>query len=171
MTTKKQPLESEFLPEGYTPPESSGYLKFAQGKTKFRILSSPVVGWEYWNNSNKPVRSKIEFTETPDIKVDPKTGKSNVSHFWAMVVYDYASESIKTLEITQKGIIKYITSLLNEADWGSPKGYDLVVTREGEGMATKYTVSASPHKPMSAEVLADYAKSNIDLEAMFEEKE
>ena len=166
---KKDPLADEFIPKGYEPPKSSGYMKFVQGKNKFRILSSLVTGWEYWTNEDKCVRSKTEFTETPNIKVDPKTGKKNISHVWFVVVYDYADETIKILEITQRGIQKYILGLVNEADWGSPKKYDLVVTRDGEGFNTKYTVAANPHKDMPASVLAEYEESDIDLESLFED--
>jgi len=168
---KPDPLADEFIPKGYEPPKSSGYMKFAQGKNKFRILSSLVTGWEYWTTEDKCIRSKEEFTETPDIKVDPKTGKKNISHVWFVVVYDYADETIKILEITQRGIQKYILGLVNDADWGSPKGYDLVVTREGEGFNTKYTVAASPHKAVSQDILDEYEKAEIDLESLFEEKE
>lgn len=165
----KKNTEESFVPEGYEVPGGSGYMKFTQGKNKFRILSSLVTGWEYWTTEDKCVRSRTEFTETPGIKVDPKTGKTSVNHFWAVVVYDYATESIKTLEITQKGIQKYVLNLVNDPDWGSPKGYDLVVTREGEGLATKYTVAASPHKAMPESVLAEYEKANIDLNSLFED--
>lgn len=174
MATKKQPLADEFLPPNYKLPEGSGYLKFAQGKTKFRFLSSLVTGWEYWRNSSEgkpePVRSREEPKDTSDGQINEKSGKVDVRHFWSAVVWDYASESVVIAQITQKGIQKYITNLLNDSDWGNPKGYDIVVTREGEGLATKYSVSASPHKEVAPEVLVAYKDANIDLEKlMFEE--
>jgi hypothetical protein len=50
------------LPEGYTPPKSSGnYMKLIQGVNKFRILSKIIVGWETWveeDGKRKPVRAK-----------------------------------------------------------------------------------------------------------------
>ena len=166
----KETLKEEFAPKGYELPESNSFMKFAQGKNKFRILSSLVTGYEYWTADKKCVRSRTEFTETPGIAVD-ENGKSKVSHFWVLAVYNYATEFIQQLEITQKGIQKYILGLVNDEDWGNPKGYDIVVTREGEGMATKYTVAANPHKEMPAEILADYAKANIDLESIFDEND
>lgn len=172
MTAKtKDPLADEFLPKDYELPESNSFMKFAVGKNKFRILSPLTTGYEYWTEENKCIRSKTPFTDTPGIKTDKNTGKTSINHFWAVVVYNYATESIQTLEITQKGIQKYVLDLVNNPEWGKPQGYDLVVTREGEGLSTKYSVSASPHKPMPAEILADYEKANIDLESLFEEKE
>jgi len=168
-TTKKtESLEDEFMPKDYKLPDSAEFMKFLPGKNKFRILSSLVTGYLYWTNENKPVRSPVPFEETPDIKVDPKTGKSKIDHFWAVVVWNYATESIQTLEITQKGIQKYITGLLNDDAWGSPKKYDLVVTRDGDGLATKYTVSANPHKEVSDDIKEAFEAANIDLNKMFE---
>lgn len=167
MATKKQP---EFAPADYKLPESNSFMKFVQGKNKFRIMSQLTTGFEYWTNENKPVRSR----EMPELTEDGKTeedGKVRVNHFWCVVVWNYATESLQLLEITQKGIQKYILGLVNDPDWGVPQGYDLVVTRDGEGMSTKYTVSASPHKEMSADILAQYEASDLDPESLFEEKE
>lgn len=157
------------MPEGYKLPDSASFMKFVTGKNKFRILSPLTVGYEYWTTENKPVRSRTPFEETPDGKVDETSGKVNVNHFWAVVVYNYATESIQLLEITQKGIQKYILGLVNDPDWGKPQGYDLVVTREGDGFATKYTVAANPHKEMPADILAEYEASGISAESLFED--
>lgn len=159
----------DFVPKGYELPDNNSFMKFVAGKNKFRILSSLVAGYEYWTGDNKVVRSKTPFVETPGIKVD-ENGKSSVNHIWVLAVYNYATESIQLLTITQKGIQKYIMGLVNDEDWGSPKGYDIVVTRDSEGLSTKYTVAANPHKAMSADILADYEKSSIDPESVFEEK-
>lgn len=157
----------DFLNEDYKLPDSSGYMKFVQGKNKFRILSSPVTGFEYWTTENKPVRSREKFTETPNIKVE-KGGKSNITHFWALIVYNYQLEEVQILEITQKGILKYILELSKDPAWGSPKGYDLVVNRSGEGLATKYTTTANPHSKLSPEITEKFEKSEIDLNTLFE---
>ena len=170
MATKKQPLEDEFLPKDYKLPDSNSFMKFVQGKNKFRIMSLLTTGYEYWTAENKPIRSKTPFDETPNGKLNDE-GKVNVNHFWAVVVYNYAAEALQLLEITQKGIQKYILGLVNDPDWGKPQGYDLVVTREGEGLATKYTVAANPHKDMSADIVAEYEKSDMTPESLFEEKE
>ena len=175
MATKKDSLADEFLPKDYELPASNSFMKFVAGKNKFRILSSLTTGWEYWKTGEDgkdfPVRSKKEFKDVSDGKINPKSGKVDVNHFWAIIVYDYLTESIRSLEITQKGIQKYILDLVNNPDWGKPQGYDIVVTKEGEGLLTKYSTSASPHKPISADILADYEKCGIDLESLFEEKE
>lgn len=142
-------------------------MKFTQGKNKFRILSPLTVGYEYWNTDNKPVRSREMPTDTSDGKVE-EDGKVRVNYFWAVVVYNYQTEAIETLQLTQKGIQKYVTGLLNDAEWGDPRNYDLVVTREGEGLSTKYTVSASPHKELDPAIKEAYESADIDLNQLFE---
>ena len=63
-----------FLPDEYKAPISN-YLKFIEGENTFRILGNAIVGYEYWNTKNKPVRSKEPFEDVPaDIQMD-KEGK------------------------------------------------------------------------------------------------
>ncbi len=157
---------NDFLDEGYEVPDTSAYMKFAPGKNKFRVLSSVVTGYEYWTTENKPVRSKEKPLETPNAKVE-KNGKVNVNHFWAMVVYNYDADAVQILEITQKGIQKYIIGLTKDVVWGSPKKYDLVVDRSGAGLETKYATVANPHTPVSEEIQAKFVAANINLEDMF----
>ena len=165
---KTDPLAGEFAPKDYKLPESNSFMRFQAGKNRFRIMSPLTTGYEYWNVDNKPVRSREMPTETPDGKTE-EDGKVKISHFWALVVYNYATESFQLLEITQKGIMKYILNLVNDESWGAPQGYDLVVTREGDGLNTKYTVAANPHKEMDPEIVAEYEASGLTAESLFED--
>ena len=73
-----------FLPENYqVPKKNTGYLKFGQGTTKFRILSNSITGWIDWKDK-KPIRSKNQ-KEIMIKSLDP----SKVKHFWSFVVWDY----------------------------------------------------------------------------------
>jgi hypothetical protein len=51
-----------------------------------------------------------------------------------------------------------------------PREYCVTVTRSGEGLATKYEVDASPHKPTPADILEQYREKNINLNALFDGK-
>ena len=75
-----------FLPEKYTIPKGpSNYMRFQQGLNRIRVLSSAIVGYEYFTTENKPVRQKEAFDDYPlDIK---KGGK--IKPFWAFVVWNY----------------------------------------------------------------------------------
>ena len=155
---------SDFLPTGYEAPVSSGgYMKFQAGDNLFRVLSSAIVGYEYWTTESKPIRSKVPFTEMPDIKKDSKP-----KHFWAFIVWNYATKNVEILEITQSTIMSAITNLVADSDWGSPKEYDIKVSRSGEGIETEYSVSPKPHKAVDGDIQMAYADKKINLEALYE---
>lgn len=148
-----------FLPKGYEAPKTEGgYYKLQKGENRFRIMSPAVVGYEYWNTSNKPVRSKEGWEETPaDMREDSK-----IKWFWAFVVYNYEVGKPQIMEITQKTIQSAIEAYTLNEKWGDPTKYDLVITRTGDGLETEYTVIAEPHSPAPK---ADISK--IDLESLF----
>jgi len=106
MTTKEK-RQDDWLDADYQLPSSSSYMKLMPGDNKFRILSQPVTGYEFWTGENKAIRSRDIPKETPGIKVN-KEGKSSVNHFWAMIVYNYNAKDVQILQLTQKGIMKYI---------------------------------------------------------------
>lgn len=159
-----------FLPESYKeiPAGPSDYMKFEDGANTFRVLSSAIVGYEYWNTNNKPVRSREKWETIPsDIKVD-KDGKIRIRHFWAFVVWNCDKKQIQILEITQKTIMQDMKALVDNPKWGDPKGYDITVTRTGEGYDTEYSTMPNPHSAVEQSVLDEYAKKAIKLEALYE---
>jgi hypothetical protein len=48
---------------GFSPSPSN--CKFRQGPNKFRILSAPIIGYEYWTEDRKPVRSRELWRTIP----------------------------------------------------------------------------------------------------------
>ena len=154
-----------FLPDNYEIPQApSAYMKFSEGLNQIRVLSSAIVGFEYFTTENKPERSKELPTGTPvDIKKDGK-----VKPFWAFVVYNYQLKKIQILEITQKTIMFSIQSLVQNPKWGDPKMYDIAITKTGEGMETEYNVQGEPPiAPMDPAIVEQYTALNINLEALF----
>jgi len=153
-----------FLPNDYKQPQgNSKYLRLTQGDNKFRILSDSIVGYVDWkeaDGSRKPIRTK-EIQPAFDQKKQPK-------HFWSFVVWDYADDSIKILELTQRTIQDAIIDLYKDDNWGDPKGFDITIKRTGEKMETKYSVIPTPPKDLSEEVETAYTEANINLEALFE---
>lgn len=161
---------NDFLPTNYEVPEQeTNYLKFKkEGTYTFRILSSAIVGWSYWTNDKKPVRSKVPFEEVPeDAKLDK--GQFKPKHFWAFLVYNYDAKRVQILEITQKTIQETIQAYVENPKWGSPLKYDIAVTRTGMSMDdTEYTTIAEPHS--EAPVL-NVPVPKIDLQQLFEGKD
>lgn len=158
-----------FLDKDYKIPVTEGnYFKFVIGENKFRIMSSPIMGWETWlevDGKRTPKRFKMDENFTgDDIGTDPK-------HFWAMIVWNFGAKKLQILEITQKGIMKSLRALSSSEDWGDPKGtkgYDIVITREGTTMDdTEYETNPAKPKELDKEIVEAYKESKIKLEALF----
>lgn len=161
--------DSFFPEDDYQVPDESNYMKFVDGDNHFRVLSNAVVGYEYWNLKDEVVRSKEQFSPAPsDIKPNKDGSAGKVQHFWAFVVWNYEGKGkIQILEVKQKGVMKYMQSLIKNPAWGSPKGYDLVINRTGSGLATEYTYVANPHKELDEAIATAFASSKINLDALF----
>jgi hypothetical protein len=138
------PKSDYVVPKGDTK-----YLKFEKGETEFMPLASAIVGFEYWNTEEKPVRSEEEFKGVPDdIRKDKDGTPSKIKAFWAFPVWDFSSKSVKVLQITQKTIMTAIRNYTKNAKWGSPiMKYSFTVTREGDGFDTEYSIMANPTEP------------------------
>lgn len=161
------PQSNAFLPEGYEPPATGGgYLKFKTGATKFRVLSSPIMGFEAWTNESKPHRwrSKPEAAELVSYK------KQQCKHFWALIVWSYEDNELMVLQLTQVSIINAITTLAKDPAWGSPFNYDLTVNKVGTDLETKYTLMPNPPSLPSPEMTAAAMEieDTIDLNKLYD---
>lgn len=163
-----------FLPDGYEAPKAqSGYMSLEQGANKFLILDSAIIGYQYWNQEDKPVRLKEEPESVPaDIRVNDKGEKGKVKHFWAFPVWNFEDGRVQILELTQATIQREITALVKNEDWGTPiMTYAITINREGEKLTTKYTVTPSPAKEIPEEVTQawDEVKAKgFDLNRLYE---
>lgn len=165
-------MTNDFLPEKYEVPSSSDrYMKFVKGENRFRILCSPILGYEWWNEEDgkrMPIRVRMGEGIPTNLVDDP----DSIKHFWAMVVWNYQTEKVQILEVTQKGIQKTLRALAKDEDWGSPvMTYDVVVTRNGDGMETKYEVLPKPAKALDKAIVQLYKDTPINLEALFDSKD
>lgn len=162
---------TDFLSKDYSVPEGqSSYMKLKKGTNKFRILSSAIVGWEYFNKDNKPVRQKEKITLVPeDIKINDD-GSFSIKHFWAFVVMDWSDNLVKILEITQATIQRAMKIKIDNRK-GDALGYDFIITRTGDGLGTEYDIDVSEPSPLSTEVEIAYHAKPVNLEAMYEGKD
>jgi len=153
-----------FLPADYKSPSTEGgYMKFKAGQNKFRVLGSALIGWEYFNQDNKPQRFAMDMKPSApkDIKADGK-----VKHFRAFPVFNYQTNSIEILELTQSSIMGTIKEYIDNPKWGNPTAYDIIVGRTGEGLETEYTVTVDPKEAIDKEVQEAYKQMNIYMEAL-----
>ena len=105
------------LPNDYHPPEKpSNYLKLTEGSHKFRIMSDIIVGEEWWEeidgkNTPKRVRHELELPE----------GIEKYKRFWAMIVWNYDTETIQILNITQCKVIQFCTGRMIQKRWNEQR--------------------------------------------------
>ncbi|GAH25503.1 unnamed protein product, partial [marine sediment metagenome] len=91
-----------------------------------------------------------------------------IKHFWAMIVWDFNSECIKILEITQVTIQQSITALSRDPEWGAPFNYNIKVEKVGEKLDTKYSIIASPPSELTEEIKEAYKNVPVNLDALYE---
>lgn len=165
--------DTTFLPQGYEAPVTAGnYMKLEDGDNLFRVLSSAVVGFEYWNRENKPIRVKTYPENLPaDIRQEKDGKPSRIKHFWAFIVWNYKANKIQLLSLTQATIQGQIKNFVDDAIWGDPKGYDIKINRTGEGLDTEYSVSPRPHTPIKSEIQSEFANTPYDLQNLFRGEE
>lgn len=160
--------KNPFLPEDYEAPVmGGGYMKLQDGDNVFRVLSSAIIGYEYWTNENKPVRSRTPFDETPNIKLGKDGKPQKPKHFWAFVVWNYQTKNVEILQLTQSSIQGAITNLVKDEDWGNPMKYDIKISRTGQGIETEYAISPKPHKDIDPEIEEAFESKKINLDALY----
>lgn len=161
-------MDTTFLPGDYKVPTSGNYMKLKDGKNVFRVMSSAIVGWVYWNEAKKPVRSSTPFQGVPaDIRRNEKNEPEMPKHFWAFVVWNYDAKALQILEVSQKQIMNGIKAFVDDEQWGDPKGYDITVKRSGSGFETEYQILPSPHAPVVGDAEAALIAHPVNLEALF----
>ena len=72
------------------------------------------------------------------------------------------------MEVTQKTIMLPLKALIDNPKWGSPKKYDITITRKGTTKNdTEYAVMPNPATPVSDEIAEAYLNTKINLEILF----
>lgn len=154
-----------FLPNNYELPKisSGGYVKLKKGDTILRFLGDPITGYEWWESmhgTEKPVRCKDME------KIDDSQATQKAKHFWACCVWNYEVNAVQIWQINQRTIQDQIHLLLNDQDWGDPRKYDLKITRVGDALETKYTVSPKPKKELPEAIKYEFEIMDIDLDKL-----
>lgn len=152
--------------------ESSGsgrYINPAkiEGEIRLRFFGSGITGFEAWTDDNKPVRWETKPEQLP-ANIRQQEGYPTLKRFLAGLVYDYASESFKILQITQKTLMDQLFKFMKDEDYGDPNQYDIKIGRTGEGKKTEYTLVAAPPKPVSKDIQLVYDNLTCNLNALFD---
>jgi hypothetical protein len=164
---------TNFLPEGYETPEApSNYMEFEEGQNYFRVLSSAIVGYQWWVDEaqgRRPVRVRA-LSEVPEEYRNGAQGES-ARHFWAFAVYNYQAKAVQVLVLKQQTIMRAIEAFAKNPKWGNPQNYDLVVekVRTGRGVRdVEYSVIPEPKTPLDPAIADLAAKTPVRLEALYE---
>lgn len=147
------------------------YTKFQPGDNRIRILAEPEKGVETWTTGldgrKKPVRRRSEG----DLIRAAGSTDIQVKELWVMPIYNYKTEQVEILNVTQRGIQGDLMGLKADEDWGSYLDYDIVVTRTGEGMETRYSTMPKPKKPILDEIVQEWQAAGINLGRTFEPRD
>lgn len=171
---------NDFLPKDYKRPRGdSNYLKLKDGDNiTFRIMSAPIMGWEWWiedKDKKTPCRVKKE-TEIPSTvgKHNGKTNKNGAKFFWSFIIYNFETKTFQIFNVTQGGIQDELEKYARNPKWGSPvgtDGYDITIERSGNGFDTTYSVVFNPKEKLPEMIMNKWEKTNIDLNALYAGKD
>ena len=134
-------------------PKSTGtsYTKFENGENAIRIVSEVISGWECWiggEGNRKPVRQEFQFKakQLEDLGVCENNGNPSKKQdqFYACIVWNHNTEQFECWTPKQSTIKQAIYSLSENEKWGNPNDYDLVITKTGSGMETRYSIMPEP---------------------------
>lgn len=170
------------FPKNFNPEVGNGasYFKFEQGANKFRIMSQPVFGQEYWNSEkdengnvvkgeNGMPKRKVHrvaldaVIPVSELEVDQWGKPGKASQFLAAIVYNYSKGVFQVMSVVQKQINAGIKALVDNEDWGDPTTYDITVTKTGNGRETKYAIMPGVKKEMPENIVAEFKNCKIDL--------
>jgi len=155
----------DFLPADYSAPKTNGrYTKLQDGdNVRLRILTSPVMFWEWWSQDNKPIRS--QYIKDGIVSIPANARDSKWKFVWAMVVWNYTTEKTEIWSVTQSSIRKYLEDCIHDPDIWNPKAYDLKITRTGSWMDTEYSITAllrpENMKKIDDDILAEAETINL----------
>jgi len=166
----------EFLDNTDIPGRNNQYLSLEQGLNKFRIVGPAITGYEIWKDNpdggRQPVRQKLDFTDEQLKSLNADTEEDGTyrpaKFFWAFPVWNYNNSLVQIAQFTQKSILKSIKSFMKNEEYGNPLGYDITVTKTGDGMLTKYEVVPSPPKDVSKDISDAVEAIEFKMSAMYD---
>jgi hypothetical protein len=166
---------NDFLPNGYEVPETERrFMEFEEGANTFRILSTAIVGYEWWEETGNGDRVPVRVRTAEEVPQGVKTAsesRNKAKHFWAFTAYNYEAKSIQVLEIKQQTIMRAIEALLKKPKWGNPQGYDLTVEKVktgGRDLDVEYHVIPEPPSPLDEGIVELAKQVPVRLEALYE---
>ena len=141
-----------------------GYLtasKLGDGESiRFAIVSEePLEYHTVWGENGEGQKKPFRFAAEPtpsDIQVELGDFEQRMNYEGTALekpkfaiscfVFDYQTESIKVLEIGQKGLMKELDALSQSDDYNDLLKWDFTISRSGMKLNTEYRIVPGPRK-------------------------
>ena len=145
--------------------QTGGYINPTKlesgGSVRFALLDDqPLEFYEVWGESGEGKLKPFRFADTPtqeDAEIEmgneftrrmnrDGTGVEPAKFGIAVPVFEHDSQEVKIFQATQKGIIKEFDKISQMEDYSDLLAWDFVLSREGTGLKTEYSLRAVPRK-------------------------
>jgi len=151
---------------------TGGYLsasKLSDGESMRLAITSeePLEYFTVWGENSEGVKKPFRLLSEPspeEIQAELGDFKQRMNYEGtkledpkfaiAFFVFDHQSETIKILEIGQKGLMKELDKLSQEEEYSDMGSFDIKITRTGVKLNTVYTLTPIPRKKGSDEKIA-----------------
>jgi len=153
--------------------ETGGYINPTKlesgGSVRFALLDDqPLEFFEVWGESAEGKLKPFRFADTPtqdDIDIEmgkdfsrrlnregtaPEAAKFGL----AVPVFEHESQEVKIFQATQKGIINEFDKISQMEDYADLLAWDFVLSRDGTGLKTQYSLRAVPRKKGTESLIA-----------------
>jgi hypothetical protein len=157
------------------------------GSIRFSAVGDKALDlFEIWGRTSDGKPTCLRFAEEPTAKeladratdegvqlVDKQGNPTKVKAALAFWVWNYEASAIQLFYAAQAGILETLASLFSDEDVANdPGAWDLELSRNGQGLDTRYSLVLKPGKrkgPVKAEVDAAWAeceKQGYNLSAL-----
>ena len=183
------PFLTEKAKAEVTSTQSGGYINPTKlesgGSVRFALLDDqPLEFFEVWGESGEGKLRPFRFADTPsqeDAEIEmgneftrrmnrDGTGVEPAKFGIAVPVFEHDSQEVKIFQATQKGIIKEFDKISQMEDYSDLLAWDFVLSREGTGLKTEYSLRAVPRKkgtsPLIEATFAEQKEKGFEIKEL-----
>ena len=169
--------------------QSGGYINPTKlesgGNVRFALLDDqPLEFFEVWGESGEGKLKPFRFADNPtteDAEIEmgneftrrmnrDGTGVEPAKFGIAVPVFEHDSQEVKIFQATQKGIIKEFDKISQMEDYSDLLAWDFVLSREGTGLKTEYSLRVVPRKkgtsPLIEATFAEQKEKGFDIKQL-----
>lgn len=153
---------------------SEGYVHFSVGPKKNMVTCLETFG------KPCPICEEVEKLKNSGYKEDKQLAKDmkQTQRIYMNIIDRDSEDDEEQIQVMTCGtmILSDILDMICDPDWGNITDYttgrDIVITRTGKGMQTKYSVLGKPKQTIASETLSEeeIQKKLVDLDSIFIEK-